>query len=397
MDEPWLLIEAPTGQLCFANREEFDKYIREYAAFYQAILDGIRGPEWARKSPENYFMSALQQAAATANWLSQNHPPESAPANFRNSIEDRMRQLPDHTSENAHHIATIFQRLGLAGASGAAASYSGTGLGEAMQFPDTLSGVMEYAFLKYKVDLESTQAVEAELQTIRAKYSQHFIADRKQIDALFEEMNTANQRAETQKENLATWWMHRHEKFRETATEKLDAALLGFQTTEDTFKERMKLDRPREYWSRKADGHEKWSCINGAIAIIWLIAAGILSVLGIWWLFEKAIELTVESDIPATALATLGAMGLTGTTVAFWVARLLVRLWLSQMHLGMDARERVTMIESYLALTAEGAVDDKHREIVLNSIFRPTQDGIVKDDASADPTLAGLVARLAAR
>jgi hypothetical protein len=51
------------------------------------------------------------------------------------------------------------------------------------------------------------------------------------------------------------------------------------------------------------------------------------------------------------------------------------------------------MIESYLALSKTGTVEDKRRELVLAAIFRPTQDGIVKDDAASDPTLVGLLTK----
>lgn len=38
------------------------------------------------------------------------------------------------------------------------------------------------------------------------------------------------------------------------------------------------------------------------------------------------------------------------------------------------------MVTTYLALANEGAADEKDRSIVLAALFRPTADGVVKDD-----------------
>ena len=116
-----------------------------------------------------------------------------------------------------------------------------------------------------------------------------------------------------------------------------------------------------------------------------------------WKLFDTALALSLkpEGDLraPVTVLASLGGAALLGTTVYLWIARIVVRLFLSEIHLGMDARERVVMVDSYLALLNkdEGAIDNEHRTIILSALFRPTQDGIVKDDAAADPTLLGFI------
>jgi len=64
-----------------------------------------------------------------------------------------------------------------------------------------------------------------------------------------------------------------------------------------------------------------------------------------------------------------------------WVVRILVRLLLSNIHLLTDARERVTMVQTYLALMRRGKLKDDERMFILQTLFRPTPTGIVKDDA----------------
>ena len=55
---------------------------------------------------------------------------------------------------------------------------------------------------------------------------------------------------------------------------------------------------------------------------------------------------------------------------------------MSQLHLWNDAEERVTMVETYLALREGGAASDREMELALPALFRNSADGIVKDDVT---------------
>lgn len=59
-----------------------------------------------------------------------------------------------------------------------------------------------------------------------------------------------------------------------------------------------------------------------------------------------------------------------------------MRLYLSEHHLSVDADERAVMAKTYLALVNEDKADKEDRHIVLETLFRHSTDGIVKDDAS---------------
>jgi hypothetical protein len=70
-------------------------------------------------------------------------------------------------------------------------------------------------------------------------------------------------------------------------------------------------------------------------------------------------------------------------TLIFWLIRILVRMFLSNLHQSSDMRARATLIQTYLALLAEGnAVKEEDRKLILQVIFRPISDGLVKDDAA---------------
>lgn len=76
-------------------------------------------------------------------------------------------------------------------------------------------------------------------------------------------------------------------------------------------------------------------------------------------------------------------------TLAFWVLRLLVHIFLSNLHLENDAAERVTMVKTYLALIRDGklAGDGENLKAMLAALFRPTGDGLVRDEGIPPTTL----------
>jgi Family of unknown function (DUF6161) len=70
-------------------------------------------------------------------------------------------------------------------------------------------------------------------------------------------------------------------------------------------------------------------------------------------------------------------------TLMFWLIRILVRMFLSNLHQSSDMRARATLIQTYLALLAEGnPLKEDDRKLILQVIFRPISDGLVRDDAA---------------
>jgi hypothetical protein len=80
------------------------------------------------------------------------------------------------------------------------------------------------------------------------------------------------------------------------------------------------------------------------------------------------------------------------TTVAFWIGRIILKIYLSERHLATDAEERRTMVMTYLALTRSKKLVDDDKKLIFPAIFRSGADGIVKDENSPDTAFAALVA-----
>ncbi|MDX0457427.1 hypothetical protein GOC72_28930 [Sinorhizobium medicae] len=175
-----------------------------------------------------------------------------------------------------------------------------------------------------------------------------------------------------------------------------DTAVSDLRATELLYKEHMRLKGPVEYWSSKAAEHRQ-SARTYRLILMWFSgAAGATLVIALYFIASHAIEIATKDKPPAVYLV-LVTLGIVMSTIVFWAARILTRLFLSEHHLAIDADERAIMTQTYLALTAEGQATESERAIVLGSLFRPTADGIVKDDAAPDISPASLLSKLGAR
>jgi hypothetical protein len=86
----------------------------------------------------------------------------------------------------------------------------------------------------------------------------------------------------------------------------------------------------------------------------------------------------------AGRVAIIGLVSVLGV----WAVRLLVRLFLSNSHLATDADERVTLVKTYLALMeADKLPFDDDKKLILEALFRPASDGMVKEETLPHPML----------
>lgn len=185
---------------------------------------------------------------------------------------------------------------------------------------------------------------------------------------------------------------------------QLDEADEELKQLNATYDTHMALAAPVSYWEAKQKKHSKlakWSF--GALTVSMLIFGGVL-----FWELHGVAKMIEETRLAAIAASTSNVkstaitsvqptstlspvLDILGTwkigayillvTLAFWFIRLLVRIFLSHIHLENDAAERVTMAKTYLALIRDGSFEGKDNiGTILAALFRPTGDGIVKDE-----------------
>lgn len=174
------------------------------------------------------------------------------------------------------------------------------------------------------------------------------------------------------------------------------AAVADIRATEASYKEYMKLKAPVEYWEGKANDHRiREGEARKRLLMYFPVTLMIMAIafVGTAYFLIRHPD-TASSKAPIALYVVVSGGLIVLSTIAFWIGRILTKLYLSEHHLRNDAEERAVMTTTYLALTSEGAASDTDRQIVLNALFRATPDGIVKDDGPSDASLQGLIARL---
>ena len=158
--------------------------------------------------------------------------------------------------------------------------------------------------------------------------------------------------------------------------------------SEEFYEKKLAVKKAVTYWTKKAKSHRRNSWIFGIVAGILMITCLIVilfvgkSIVGF--------DLTDENGIGRKVLTETGGLQLwvygffiVCMTLIIWFIRLLVKVFLSNLHLLSDAKERETMIQTYLAFEREEDIlKETDRDLILPSIFRVSSDGFIKEDST---------------
>lgn len=178
-------------------------------------------------------------------------------------------------------------------------------------------------------------------------------------------------------------------------TSKITKAIEDIEFTDHIYKRQMALLAPVLYWKEKAKSHAKWELVYAVLCAAYFLGAAysILTTARAAILF---LETQKGQNLASVYVITGGAL-LGGTTLLFWIGRVIVKLFLSEHHLRSDCQEKAVMTQAYLSMDTNERFGEADRTIVLASIFRSTPDGIVKDEGPADIAGTAVLAKLLSR
>lgn len=171
---------------------------------------------------------------------------------------------------------------------------------------------------------------------------------------------------------------------------------------QDRFLKQMRYRAPVALWEKRRASHAE-SAKNALLrfflgAIAFCIVFGLTAIYGGPAIADAFIPSACNPEVPETCkgISPRGVLLVTATTliasIGLWLLRFQMKVHLSERHLSLDAEERKAFAETFLALKEDKAVSEAQEAVVLQSLFRPTQDGIIKDDAAIDTSPAGLIA-----
>jgi hypothetical protein len=318
-----------------------------------------------------------------------------------------LRQAVSLESEVGQHISEIASELGPQAAMGAAkyldANENAVIFGNMpkSEAAGALSLFQRLSGLSSKGVRSARDAARSSARTLAEAFSQHHQALEKMEQDHADRLQNITDAAEIQKSDLAAW--------RDEIARQIQAERDGWKASWDDlyklFTERLRLESAVKLWNDRSETHREaanmwrsrslWVAIIG-LALAFGAAAGFMSIAK--FLFADAMTVTDPDPLSSGLRPTwqfeiifASAATLLYLTVYFWVLRIIVRLYMTEEHLAIDAKSRSAMAETYLALKKEDAATAQDRAIVLASLFRPIADGIVSDDGLPAITPAAIL------
>jgi len=239
---------------------------------------------------------------------------------------------------------------------------------------------------------------------MQATLTQFQEAERTQTNRFDEIHGRVSEQAKTQQGMFETSEVQRDTQWQE----QLSGMQEELQNLKETYDKHMALAAPVEYWDTKRRGHKTLSVVSFIAVLVCMLFVGWFLHTELQVVANTALEVkaatgavtaghsSIQTTLKSTTAWHLGSFLLLAT-LSFWFIRLLVRIFLSHLHLENDAAERVTMVKTYLALLRDGSLPkDNSINTVLAALFRPTGDGIVKDEG-LPPTAMEWITKLGGR
>lgn len=178
-----------------------------------------------------------------------------------------------------------------------------------------------------------------------------------------------------------------------------------FERLLDLFHSQLRLRAPVKLWEKRASDH----AANSTSAFKWFVVLATAAVISaalvpycfgdyIAGSFSQVVCSETDPNDCVTQFSAKGPLTIAGLlmilSIVLWAVRLQYKVYLSERHLALDASEKQAFAETYLAMKHGEDVDKSNEAIVLASLFRPTQDGIIKDDESGfDFSAAAIIAK----
>lgn len=370
---------APTSAaeaLTWMRREQ------QFWAWLQNRNGGVNHDQGLKQalSQLNQAMSEAQQAIQHKDARPQNY--QGHVTSLNNLVQDvfARRRLPHSSTPLAQRIDAYRQSAGEQAASFFAAVFIPPQQGHHFEPRDLAgwrgltAGLIERDGLLSAPAKGRKQAAEQSFEQLRVKAeallgekSTAYDALHRDYAALVESTQTSAQEHQSRFTQDQT---QRAEDFEKLVSEHKQE----MENLRKTFREEIALRAPATYWDDKRREHERLSKVMGAVSF----SSIALSVLGLGWLIHDLLRTAQPNAAPeAWRLAMVVLIGL----FAVWGVRLVVRMFLSHLHLATDAAERVVMARTYLSLLEGDRLASKEdRQLILQALFRPASDGIVKDE-----------------
>lgn len=237
----------------------------------------------------------------------------------------------------------------------------------------------EFIERNYSIAIEKGNELEAERKSLGERITNW---ENERHDSWEEWENSCNSSWQTLTENKNREWEADKIEFSKEHAELLAASTKKLSELEVTYQEHLKLEKPAEYWSKSAKKYDDSSSLWFGILVV-LILAGLAG-------FSHFYSVYLSGQDSGVNLDTVKGIVLfvSGITIYGFLIRVVAKMLMSATHLQRDSEERAQLTYFYLALIKDGAIDEKSRDIVIQSLFSRTETGLISGDSS--PTMPAM-------
>lgn len=196
----------------------------------------------------------------------------------------------------------------------------------------------------------------------------------------YEEFGTTLDEFKVDKEKTYSDWFintkGEYETFSKTSDERL-------KELEDTYKEKLKLEEPALYWSKRAEKLKKQGWIALGVLVV-LVLIVVFSLGKLLWTTPEQIYISFFDGDRSSAIR-WSIIYVTFISFMAFVIRAVTKVMFSSFHLSRDCEERHTLTYFYLSLLKDSKVEKEEKQLIMQALFSRAETGLLKDDSS--PTM----------
>lgn len=256
-----------------------------------------------------------------------------------------------------------------------------------------IGALMAYEFesADFTKILDRREYEEHSINELRNKFNKHLVESEGQLTKYltqsstnFTEYTNGFDELVVAKDELFLEWFENSK----TSFSTFDAdARNKISDLEKTYEELLRLKKPAEYWKIRALELKK----EGWKAIYWLIALVGFACVTLYLLLWLTPEGMLLSFIKGNSQAIKWSI-IYVTFISFlaYGIKALHKVAFSSFHLARDSEEREQLSYFYLALIKDNAVDEKDKNLIMQSLFSRADTGLLKEEST--PTMPNNIA-----
>ena len=375
--DSFLVLQLDTGTREFRDVDEFEKWIEKEKSFFAWLesANKLDGNSVHAYKHLNRFWSQLQSFVNECRQHASNPSQiESLKQNLINQIETfrNQNQLITSNSAAAQFVSSLSTQE-----DAAVAAYALTnllGLETNQSSIRALKGAFSAFRFQQPAEPSEKSHVEA-LASIFSEWNERFNAQHTELQSTHDEIVNQIQAKREEFESIVESINDTKTAQAEEFQAKVEEAQKTLEDITQTYDQKLALQSSVTYWKEKRAFHTNVMWWMGGATLLIAAASGAVFVYSAFQLLDFTVK-----DL---ALSKIGVM-LAISTFGIWITRLASKIFISNLHLRTDADERVTMVQTYLALLREGSgPKEEERQLILQTLFRPSTTGFIKDEGPA--------------